>query len=56
MAEYELIHKAVEDLAGIWEYTIEKWSEQQADRYYNLLLDSCRDIAHNPELRKITKK
>ena len=53
MSKYELTNKAVEDLTGIWEYTIEKWSEQQADRYYNLLLDSCQDIADNPELGKI---
>jgi len=56
MNEYKLTNKAVEDLTGIWEYTIEKWSEQQADRYYNLLLDSCQDIANNPELGKITKE
>lgn len=52
MAKYELTNKAVEDLTGIWEYTIEKWSEQQADKYYNLLLDSCQDIANNPDLGK----
>jgi len=52
MAKYELTNKAVEDLTGIWEYTIEKWSEQQAEKYYNLLLDSCQDIANNPELGK----
>ena len=52
MAKYELTNKAVEDLTGIWEYSIEKWSEQQADKYYNLLLDSCQDIANNPELGK----
>lgn len=52
MAEYNLTNKAVEDLTGIWEYTIEKWSEQQADRYYNYLLDNCQDIANNPELGK----
>ena len=50
MAKYELTNKAVEDLAGIWEYTIEKWSEQQADKYYNLLLDKFQDIANKPEL------
>ena len=50
MAKYELTNKAVEDLTDIWEYTIEKWSEQQADRYYQLLLDTCQDIANNPEL------
>ena len=52
MAKYELTNKAVGDLTGIWEYTIEKWSEQQADKYYNLLLDSFQDIANNPELGK----
>ncbi|MBO0324315.1 type II toxin-antitoxin system RelE/ParE family toxin [Muricauda sp. CAU 1633] len=52
MTKYELTKKAVQDLGEIWEYTVEKWSEQQADRYYNLLLDSCQDIANNPELGK----
>lgn len=52
MAKYELTNKAVEDLTGIWEYTVNKWSEQQADRYYNLLLDGCQDLANNPELGK----
>lgn len=33
MAKYELTNKAVEDLTEIWEYKIEKCSEQQADRY-----------------------
>lgn len=52
MAKFELTNKAVEDLARIWEYTIENWSERQADRYYYLLLDSCQDIANNPDLGK----
>ncbi len=52
MAEYKLTNKAVEDLAGIWEYTFDKWSEKQADRYYKMLLDNCQDIANNPELGK----
>jgi toxin ParE1/3/4 len=52
MAKYELTNKAVEDLTGIWEYTIEKWSEHQADIYYNLLIDSCQEIANNPDLGK----
>ena len=50
MATYKLTNKAVEDLNQIWEYTIYKWSEQQADNYYNLLLDSCQSIADNPSL------
>lgn len=52
MANYKLTNKAVEDLNQIWEYTIFKWSEQQADNYYNLLLESCQNIADNPNLGK----
>lgn len=52
MAKYVLTNKAVEDLTGIWEYTMEKWSEQQADKYFKLLLGSCQDISNNPELGK----
>lgn len=52
MAEYKLTNKAVEDLNNIWEYTIEKWSEEQADRYYNLLVNSFQEIADNPDLGK----
>lgn len=50
MAKYELTNKAVADLNGIWEYTVENWSENQADKYYDMLLEICQDIADNPEL------
>ena len=52
MAKFELTNKAVADLNGIWKYTVENWSENQADRYYDMLLDLCQDIADNPELGK----
>ena len=52
MVKYELTNKAVADLNEIWEYTLENWSENQADRYYDMLLDICLDIADNPELGK----
>ncbi|MCD0476623.1 type II toxin-antitoxin system RelE/ParE family toxin [Flavobacterium sp. EDS] len=52
MAKYHLTNKAVEDLAQIWNYTCEEWSERQADKYYFLLLDSCSEIAENPNLGK----
>jgi toxin ParE1/3/4 len=45
MANYILTNKAVEDLAKIWDYTFEAWSETQADRYYYMLLDCCQEIA-----------
>lgn len=38
MANYNLTHKAVFDLNSIWEYTAKKWSEYQADKYYNVLV------------------
>lgn len=50
MAKYKLSNKAVEDLNQIWEYTFNKWSENQADNYYNSLLASCQDIADNTNL------
>ncbi|PHQ28869.1 type II toxin-antitoxin system RelE/ParE family toxin [Leeuwenhoekiella nanhaiensis] len=52
MASYQLTNKAVQDLTEIWEYTVEKWSEKQADQYYNLLIKSCQEIANNPKLGK----
>jgi len=52
MANYKLTNKAVEDLTNIWEYTTEEWSEQQADRYYKLLLSRCQEIVNQHELGK----
>ncbi|MBL0183916.1 MAG: type II toxin-antitoxin system RelE/ParE family toxin [Chitinophagaceae bacterium] len=45
MASYTLTNKAVLDLSAIWEYTVDTWSEKQADKYYFMLLDSCQDLA-----------
>ena len=52
MADYRLTNKAVEDLNGIWEYTFDEWSEEQADKYYELLLGFCKEIALHPEIGK----
>lgn len=52
MANYILTNKAVEDLSTIWDYTFEVWSEKQADKYYNMLLDSCQDLANTKILGK----
>jgi toxin ParE1/3/4 len=48
MSELRFTNKAVEDLTDIWNYTLETWSERQADLYYRMLVDACRDIAANP--------
>ena len=52
MSEFKLTNKAVEDLSKIWEYTFEVWSERQADRYYEMLISNCQEIADNPDLGK----
>ena len=39
--------KAVSDLEEIWLYTVEKWSIEQADRYYNLIFDEVNYICKN---------
>jgi toxin ParE1/3/4 len=43
--EFVFSKKAVEDLSGIWEFTIQQWSETQADKYYFMLLAVCQDLA-----------
>jgi toxin ParE1/3/4 len=53
MAKYKLTNKAVDDLTQIWNFTFDKWSESQADKYYYMLLDNCQDVANSPNLGKI---
>lgn len=52
MPGYKLTHKAVEDLTGIWNYTVEKWSEKQADKFYRLLIDNFDELSRNQGLGK----
>jgi toxin ParE1/3/4 len=50
MPGYKLTKKAVKDLSDIWNYTIDTWSEKQADKYYQLLLDGMTEIVENPAI------
>jgi toxin ParE1/3/4 len=52
MARYKFTNKAVDDLTFIWNYTFDNWSENQADIYYHLILENCRELAYNPGLGK----
>jgi len=47
MAKVILRQKAINDLNSIWEYTFEKWSENQADLYYNTIKIACIEIGKN---------
>lgn len=39
--------EALSDLGKIWKYTFKKWSKEQADRYYSLLIDEIQFLRSN---------
>lgn len=41
------------DLSSIWEYTVNTWSETQADKYYFMLTDTCQELADGKMKGKI---
>jgi toxin ParE1/3/4 len=43
--------EANEDIEKIWLYTFENWSIEQADRYYNLIMDemSISNVVYQPQ-------
>ena len=43
--EYRISEKALKDIEDIWLHTLENWSVEQADRYYNLIFDEIQFIA-----------
>lgn len=49
---FTISKKAVSDLEEIWLYTVEKWSVEQADRYYNLIFDEINYICKNSDAGK----
>ena len=49
---FEISEKANEDLENIWLYTYENWSQEQADRYYNLILNETEYISEHFESGK----
>lgn len=50
MSKYIINEKALEDINSIWIYTAENWSVDQADRYYNLIIDEIEYIVSNFEM------
>jgi len=47
--KYKISKKAGMDMENIWLYTFEKWSLEQADRYYNLIINEIENITKFPE-------
>ncbi len=52
LSKYSLTNKAVKDLAIIWNYIFDTWSEKQADKYYKDILKHYESLAKNPEQGK----
>jgi len=44
---YRISKQAIDDLNDIWSYTFHKWSKEQADRYYDLIIGEIEFIADN---------
>ncbi len=50
MRKFKFSNEAVKDLEEIWVYTKQIWSTEQADRYYDLIIDEVEFISENPNL------
>lgn len=48
MTGYLISKKALADLRNIWNYTVDAWSEGQADVYFKHLIQAFEYIACNP--------
>ncbi len=49
---YELSKLAISDLESIWHYTVEKWSIDQANKYYKLIFSAIDSICTDPQSGK----
>lgn len=38
-----LINSITKYLIEIWDYTVEEWAENWAEKYYNLIISSCME-------------
>ena len=49
---FEISKLALQDLNDIWEYSAEQWSKQQANNYYNEIIEVIQEICNNSEIGK----
>jgi toxin ParE1/3/4 len=50
--KYRISKEALNDLEKIWLYTFEAWSKEQADHYFNLLMNEIEYLSDNPKSGK----
>ena len=48
MKSFKITEKAGADLESIWLYTFQNWSVEQADRYYELIMNEIYFLSENP--------
>ncbi|MBU4485749.1 MAG: type II toxin-antitoxin system RelE/ParE family toxin [Candidatus Delongbacteria bacterium] len=53
MKNFKITEKAGSDLENIWLYTFQNWSMQQADRYYELIMNEVVFLSENPSAGNI---
>jgi toxin ParE1/3/4 len=49
---FKISKEAASDLENIWLYTCDNWSIDQADRYFNLIMDEIEYLTNNPHSAK----
>jgi len=49
---FQISTLALKDLENIWEYTVEQWSKEQANIYYNEIFAAIDKICENSDTGK----
>jgi len=47
--KFKISREASRDIENIWLYTFKIWSIEQANRYFNLIMDEIEYLAENPK-------
>ena len=48
--KFEISQLALEDLDNIWEYSVEQWSNEQGNKYYNEIFLAIDKICENSDI------
>ena len=51
--KFEVSKLALKDIDSIWDYTEEKWSRTQANKYYKEIFKEITFICKNPEIGRL---
>jgi len=46
--KYRISREAIQDIDNIWLYTMVEWAIEQADRYFNLIIDEIEYLSEYP--------